>query len=107
MKIIDEKPKKKLSELEPGDVIRAEAYGDTYYFMIADFFTQNKLCFALVQLNRPESGTITVNGDDIFKTTDNDDLFSDIDELIKYLEGTNYINIEKVELEARVKHEGR
>ena len=105
MEIIDEEPKKELSLLEPGDVIRAENCGDTYYFMIVDFLTQNKLCFALVQLNLATSGAITVNGDDLFKTTDNDDLFSDIDELIKCLEGNDYTHIEKVELEARVKHE--
>lgn len=105
MEIIDEEQKKVLPFLEPGDVIRAEIYRNKYYFMIASFRFKGCLRFTLVQLNHAESGIITINGDDLFEVKDFDNHCDSVDKLIENLKDSNYTDIEKVELEARVKHE--
>lgn len=104
MEIIDDEPKKELSELKPGDVIRTDHNGQSSYLMISNFGKNMKDKLALVQLNSPGTGTITVDGVSIFDAAKTNNYCDDIDELIKNLNKYNYTHIEKVELEARVKH---
>lgn len=105
MKIIDEKPKKKLPELEPGDVIRTELENRTYYFMIGLFTLNLHSKFTLVQLDAAASGTITYDGAHTFDVDYHSNCYDEVDKLIDNLDKYGYKHIEKVELEARVKHE--
>lgn len=103
MEILDEEPKKKLPELEPGDVIRAEFNDNKYYFMISRILNPLNFLYCCVQLNgNDDSGKITLNGRDTKKLSDK--YYTDIDDMIDAFKVRGFTNIEKVELEARVKH---
>ena len=104
MKIIDDEPKKELPKLEPGDVIRAEFNDNDYYFMISRISYNLRPLYCCVQLNgNDENGKITLNGKDTKRLSD--DYYSDIDDMIDAFKVRGFTNIEKVELEARVKHD--
>lgn len=105
MRIIDEQPKKELSNLEPGDVLKTELEGRTYYFMIAKFTLKLHPKFTFIQLNEAASGAITCDGAHTFDVDDNSNCYDDIEKLIQNLNTYGYKHIEKVELEASVNHE--
>ena len=104
MDIIDEEPKKEPPKLEPGDVIRAEFNDNKYYFMISKISNILNDLYCCVQLNGNDGeGKITLNGRDTKKLSDK--YYRDIDDMIDAFKVRGFTNIEKVELEARVKHE--
>lgn len=103
MKIIDEKTEKKLPELRAGDVIKAELDGQAYYYMIVEIYLpHNRIGFLAAPLTGSDY-SLTVDGLSGLIIHD-EDIPGTIEELINAFRDSSYIHIEKVELEARVKH---
>lgn len=99
MEIIDEEPKKELPKLKVGDVIRAEYDEQSHYFMIVRMLDDDLDCYSTVNLS---SGVLSSDGE--FTQTTDDGPYLSIDNIIKNFKNRGFTDIEKVELEARVKH---
>ena len=91
-------------DLGSGDAIKAEWNGESYYFMINNYLFEGEYYFALTALDYPDKGMITTDGDGELEVAEYNEFFETVDKLIKNLRKHDYKNIEKVELEARVKH---
>ena len=103
MEIIDDKPKKKLPQLQPGDVIKAELDGQAYFYMIVEIYLpHNRIGFLAAPLTGSDY-SLTVDGLSGLIIHD-EDIPKTIEELINTFRDNSFIHIEKVELEARMKH---
>ena len=100
MEIIDEEPKKKLPQLQPGDVIRAKYHEKLHYFMIIKLLDEHIATYSTVNLC---NGLLSSNGE--FTQTTDEGFYLNIDYMIEDFKKHGFTHIEKVELEARVKHE--